>query len=73
MRCSVISKYSKNVQEQIHYVHVQTACCVDVLIVVEPFDQIVRVVDDEAGEDQCPHTADHLLPDSPQRENDLSI
>lgn len=65
MRSSIISKNSKNVQEQIHYVHVQTACCIDVLIVAEALDEIVRVVDDEAGEDEGPHAPDHLLANSP--------
>lgn len=72
MSSSVISKNSKNVQEQIHYVHVKTACCIDVLIVAEPFDQVICIVDDEAREHERPHTPDHLLPDSPQRKNDLS-
>lgn len=71
MSSSVIPKDGKNVQEQIHYVHVETACCIDVLIVGEPFDQVICVVDDEAREDESPHAPDHLLPNSPQRKDDL--
>lgn len=68
---SVISKNCKNIEEEVDYVHVKATCCIDVLIIAETLDQVISVVDDETREHERPHTPDHLLPDSSQRENNL--
>lgn len=66
---SIISKNCKNIEEEVDYVHVEATCCIDVLIIAETLDQVISVVDDETREDESPDTPDHLLPDSPQRED----